>query len=200
VSVPAVKATGDRLARTATEVFAPAVLAAVLLLVVGWQAGVRSGASRWWGLPGAVFAAAIPLGYVLRGVRRGRYSDHHIAVRQQRRVPLLIAIGSITAGVVTLLAVGAPRDVVALLAAGAAGLAATIVVTHWWKISIHAAVAAGTVAVLTAVYGPRALAASPLVPLIGWARIRLRAHTTAQVVVGSVLGALVAGAVFPALR
>jgi membrane-associated phospholipid phosphatase len=90
--------------------------------------------------------------------------------------------------------------VLALLAAGGTGLVVFTVVTHWWKMSIHAGVAAGTAATLTAVYGPLALLSVPLVLLAGWARVRLSAHTIAQVVAGALVGAVIAGTVFPALR
>ena len=104
------------------------------------------------------------------------------------------------AGTALLVALDAPRDVIALLLAGAAGLVVFVVVTHWWKMSIHTGVAGGTVAVLTAVYGPWALTATPLVPLVGWARVRLSAHTVPQVLVGAAVGTLIAGTVFPWLR
>ena len=193
-------AAADRLARIVSEVLAPAVLVAALLLTIGWHAGETPGVSRWWGLPGAVFAAVIPLGYVLIGVRRGRLTDHHIPERADRRVPLLFGTASLAVGLLLLLALGAPREVVALLAAGGAGLAVFAVVTHWWKMSIHAGVAAGTVTALTVVFGVVALVGVPFVVLGGWARVRLTAHTPAQVVVGAVAGALIAGTIFPALR
>ncbi|BBH64727.1 hypothetical protein ACTI_14120 [Actinoplanes sp. OR16] len=189
-----------RVARIVSEVLAPAVLVAVLLLVVGWHAGDTPGVSRWWGLPGALFAAVIPLGYVLHGVRRGRLTNHHIPERADRRVPLLFGTASLAAGLVLLVVLGAPREVLALLGAGGCGLAVFALVTHWWKMSIHAGVAAGTVAALTAVYGPVALLGVPLVLLGCWARVRLTAHTRAQVVVGALVGALIAGTVFPLLR
>lgn len=192
--------TGDRIARVVSEVLAPAVLVAALLLVVGWHAGDTPGVSRWWGLPGALFAAVIPLGYVLHGVRAGRFTDHHIPERADRRIPLIFGTGSLAAGLVLLIVLGAPREVLALLAAGGVGLGVFALVTHWWKMSIHAGVAAGTVAALTAVYGPAALLGAPLVILGGWARVRLTAHTPAQVVVGALAGALIAGTIFPALR
>ncbi|GAA4593141.1 membrane-associated phospholipid phosphatase [Actinoplanes octamycinicus] len=191
---------GDRIAHVVSEVLAPAVLVAALLLVVGWHAGEAPGVSRWWGLPGAVFAAVIPLGYVLHGVRTGRLTDHHIPDRAARRLPLLFGVGSLSAGLVVMLLLGAPREVLALLAAGGLGLVIFALVTHWWKMSIHAGVAAGTLATLTAIYGPVALLGTPLVLLGGWARVRLTAHTPAQVVVGALAGAIVAGTVFPALR
>ncbi|MEV6345818.1 phosphoesterase PA-phosphatase [Actinoplanes sp. NPDC051851] len=193
-------AVGDRIAHVVSEVFAPAVLVAVLLLVVGWHAGEAPGVSRWWGLPGAIFAAVIPLAYVLHGVRTGRLTDHHIPDRAARRVPLLFGIGSLGAGLVLMVWLGAPREVLALLAAGGAGLVVFALVTNWWKMSIHAGVAAGALATMTAIFGPAALAGAPLVVLGGWARVRLTAHTPAQVVVGALAGALVAGLVFPALR
>jgi membrane-associated phospholipid phosphatase len=189
-----------RVARLVSEALAPAVLVAVLLLVVGWHAGDTPGVSRWWGLPGAVFAVGIPMAYVLRGVRNGRLTDHHIPEREHRRLPLLFGIASLAVGLIALLVLGAPREVLALLAAGGTGLLVYTVVTHWWKMSIHAGVAAGTTATLTAVYGPIALLSLPLVALVCWSRVRLSAHTTAQVIAGSAVGALIAGSVFPALR
>jgi hypothetical protein len=192
--------TADRTARIASEVLAPAVLVAGLLLVVGWHAGDQPGVSRWWGLPGALFAAGIPLAYVLRGVRQGRLTSHHIPEREHRRVPLLFGIASVAAGLLVLVLLGAPREVLALLAAGGVGLVVFTVVTHWWKMSIHAGVAAGTATTLTVVYGPLALLSVPLVLLAGWARVRLSAHTGAQVIAGALVGAVIAGTVFPALR
>ncbi|GGQ40962.1 phosphatase PAP2 family protein [Couchioplanes azureus] len=192
--------TADRAARIASEIFAPAVLVAGLLLVVGWHAGETAGVSRWWGLPGALFAAGIPLAYVVRGVRAGRLTNHHIPEREHRRVPLLFGIASVAAGLVVLLLLGAPRDVLALMAAGGTGLLVFTVVTHWWKMSIHAGVAAGTAATLTAVYGPAALLTVPFAVLACWARVRLSAHTVPQVIAGAIVGAVIAGTVFPALR
>jgi hypothetical protein len=192
--------THDRVARLITEVFAPAVLVAAQIVLVGWHAGGHDGVSRWWGLPGAAFAAAIPFGYVMRGVRRGRYPDHHIPDREHRRLPLIVGAASLAAGLAVLIALGAPRDVIALLAAGGAGVVIFGVITQWWKVSIHAGVAAGTIAVLVAVFGPWALTATPVVLVVAWARVRLCALTVALVTAGAIAGAAIAGTVFPALR
>jgi membrane-associated phospholipid phosphatase len=187
----------NRLARIVTEVFAPAVLVAALLLLVGWQAG----GSGWWGVAAAVFAAGIPMAYVVRGVRRGRLGDdHHIPDRRLRRGPLLFGALSSLAGTALLYVLGAPRELVALLFAGLAGLVVFAAVTIFWKMSFHTGVAAGTVAVLIAVYGPWAWLTVPIVALVGWSRLRLSAHTTAQVIAGALVGAAIAGMLFPALR
>lgn len=184
----------DRVARIVSEVFGPAVLVTVLLTAVGLHTG------SWWGVPAAVFAAGIPMTYVVRGVRRGELTSHHIPEREHRKGPLLFGIVSGVAGLGLLIGFGAPRDVVALLCAGIAGLLVFALVTRWWKMSIHAGVTAGTVAVLVAVYGAIALVTLPVVPLVCWSRLRLSAHTPAQVAVGALVGAVIAATVFPALR
>ncbi|MEV4491083.1 phosphatase PAP2 family protein [Micromonospora coxensis] len=188
-----------RLARLVTELTAPAVLVSVLTLVVGWQAA-RGAHGLAWGLLATLFASGIPFAYILGGVRRGRLTDHHVGVREQRRVPLLFGLASAAAGLALLAALGAPRPVVALVAAGVVGLVVAVVVSHWWKMSIHTAVAAGAVVVLALTFGSRLLAVAALPVLAGWSRVRLRAHTVPQVVVGGIVGAAVAGLVFAALR
>lgn len=80
-----------------------------------------------------------------------------------------------------------------------AGLVVSLLLTQLWKISIHAGVAAGTVVVLCLVFGPVGNAAWPLVAAIGWSRVELEDHTLAQVIGGSVIGAIVAGASFTVL-
>ncbi|WP_250030917.1 phosphoesterase PA-phosphatase [Paractinoplanes maris] len=183
-----------RVARVVTEVLAPGVLVALLLMAVGFHAG------SWWGVGAAIFTAGIPMAYVVRGVRRGRLTSHHIPEREHRRGPLLFGLASVVVGTVALVLLGAPRELLALLAAGITGLVVFALVTAYWKMSIHAGVAAGTVAVLIAVYGPVALLGVPLVPLVGWSRLVLKAHTLGQVVAGTLVGAVIAGTVFPLLR
>jgi membrane-associated phospholipid phosphatase len=148
----------------------------------------------------AVFAGVIPYGIILLGVRRGSLGDHHVTTREQRLRPLLAGLVSVAAGVVLLVVLGAPRQVVALIVAMLAGLAVTALITHWWKISAHAAVAAGTATILMAAFGPALAVAWPVVAAVGWSRVVLREHTLAQVLGGVPMGALVAGGVFVALR
>ena len=121
-------------------------------------------------------------------------------MREHRRGPLLIGLASVVTGLVLLAVAGAPRELTLLLIAGAVGLVVFAAITHWWKISFHAGVSGGTVAVLAAVFGPAALIMVLLVPVVGWSRIRLAAHTAAEVVAGAVLGALIVAAVFLPLR
>ncbi|MFH9827941.1 phosphatase PAP2 family protein [Streptomyces bobili] len=91
----------------------------------------------------------------------------------------------------------APRPVTAIAFTMAALCAVATALTAVWKVSVHCTVACAFVALLSCAYdaeGPWPLTAAPLVALIGWSRVRLRAHTVAQVMVGCLLGT--AGAAF----
>jgi membrane-associated phospholipid phosphatase len=191
---------GARLARVLTEVFAPAVLAAVLPPVIGVHAAASAGAGLAWGLLAALFCAVIPFAMILRGVRRGRLSDRHIGERSQRTRPLLFGLGSVTVGIALLVAGGAPRELTALIVASFAGGVVATAINHFWKSSIHTGVAAGSAVVLVIVFGPLLLLSGVVVAAVGWSRVRLKDHTVAQVVVGAAIGALVAGVVFGLLR
>ncbi|SCX60377.1 hypothetical protein SAMN03159343_4085 [Klenkia marina] len=188
-----------RVARVVTETTAPAILAVAGLLVVAIHSA-GSGAGAAWGGFAALLVTGIPLAYVAKGVKAGKWSDHHIAERTQRAVPLLIASASVAVAAVLLVLVNAPRDLIALVLAQLAGLVVVLVVSHWWKISIHTAVAGGFLGTLVVLFGPWALLGLPVLAAVAWSRIVLDAHTWAQVIAGGAMGALVAGTLFPLFR
>jgi membrane-associated phospholipid phosphatase len=190
----------SRVARGLTEVFAPAVLAATLPIVIGLHAGRTARTGLGWGLLASLFCAIIPYGMILFGVRRGRLSDHHIGVREQRTGPLSLALLSVLSGLALLVLLGAPRELVALVTASFAGGAVGTIVNHFWKLSVHAGVASASAVVLTLVFGPFLLITAVPVAAVGWSRVRLRDHTAGQVVAGVVIGAVIAGLVFGLLR
>jgi hypothetical protein len=156
-----------RLARVVTELLAPAPIVTVLVLVVAWHSAPTLAQAVAVGLLAALFASMVPFLFILRGVRCGRWTDHHVGVREQRTVPLLVGVASVLVGLVVLVTRDAPRDLVALVVAMLTGLAVSLLITLWWKVSIHAAVAAGAAVVLALVFGPALLALAPLVGLIG---------------------------------
>lgn len=202
-SSPAAPAGGGRLApfaRAATEMLAPAALVAALLMLLGWYSDGRGGKGLLLGAVAGVFESLIPFGYILWQVRAGRITDHHIRLREQRMGPLLFALASAAVGLVVMLGFDAPTALVAGVVAGGAGLLVSLVVSRWWKMSIHAAVAAGACAIVFEMFGPIGLVCAPAVAVVGWSRVALRDHTVPQVIVGAIVGALVAGTVFGAFR
>ncbi|MCD2197229.1 hypothetical protein LQ327_28040 [Actinomycetospora endophytica] len=176
-----------------SQVSSPTVLLAVLYPVVGALAAGWPGVG--WSLVGMVFTVAIPAAIVDVGVRRGRYTDHHLSRREQRAVPLGLSAASVLVGLAVLGFAGAPRAIVALQVAVLVTVLVVTAVTLAWKVSLHVAVVGAAACVLTLLGGGWWALSWLAVPVVAWARLRLTAHTVAQVVVGCVLGAGVTGAV-----
>jgi membrane-associated phospholipid phosphatase len=184
----------QRVARLLTELLQPVLVTCVLLLVIAVHAegGVRGALT---GLVAVLFTGVIPYGFLVLRMRGGQVGDRHVWRRQERPVVLGFGVASLLAGLLVLTLLGAPRELFALLAAIAATTAVALGVTFFWKISIHAACVAGSVAALGVVFGPPGLLSLPAVAAVGWSRVALRDHTTAQVVAGSLLGFAAGGAV-----
>ena len=169
----------------------------VTVVGIGWHADGRAGIG--WGLLAALFAAVLPTLFISHGMRRGRWSDRNVGARRPRLIVLAFITWSVAAGLILLVAAGAPRMLTGYLAFMLASVAVLAAITTVWKISIHCAVASGSVAVLALTYGPPVLAGYALVALLGWSRVALADHTVAQVVAGSVLGAGAAALAYAAV-
>jgi membrane-associated phospholipid phosphatase len=159
-------------------------------VAIGWHAdGVRG---LGWGALAAFFAGVLPTLFINRGVRSGRYADRYVGAKGPRLAVLAFITASVAAGLILLAALGAPGALTGYFACTLASVAVLAVITSIWKISIHCAVAAGSVTILALFFGPWVTPGYLLVALTGWSRIVLNDHTVAQVVAGSVLGALAA--------
>jgi len=157
---------------------------------VGWRAdGVRG---LGWGLLAAFFAAGLPTLFITRGIARGRWDDRNVGARRPRLIVLAFILMSVTAGLVVLSVFGAPAELTWYFGCMLGSVAVLAAITTVWKISIHCAVASGSATILSLMFGPPLMLSYLLVALTAWSRVELKDHTTAQVVAGSVLGAIAA--------
>ncbi len=187
-----------RLHRTAhwiAEVLYPPYLAVGTLFFVS----IRSSSSLWaalgWGLLTSLFSAVLPYAVLLIGVRLGHFGDRQLHQRKERLVPMLLALVSVVAGLGVVDLLGAPRPVVATVAALLAGLLVVLMLTAAWKVSVHLAVATGIVAILFSQIGLWVALTLPLLAVLAWARVHTRSHTLGQVVAGTAVGGIVVAAV-----
>jgi membrane-associated phospholipid phosphatase len=162
----------------------------VTVILIGGHADGLAGVG--WGLLAAFFAAVLPTLFISYGIRHGRWDDRNVGARRPRLIVLAFITTSVAAGLILLIVLGAPRMLIGYLAFMLASVAVLAGITTVWKISIHCAVASGSVAILTLTYGPLVLSGYLLVALLGWSRVAVKDHTTAQVVGGTVLGAAAA--------
>jgi hypothetical protein len=177
-------------ARRSTYWLEPKNWLILTVVAIGWHADGRAGIG--WGLLAALFTAVLPTLFISHGVRHGRWSDRNVGARRPRLLVLAFITGSVAAGLILLLVLGAPLLLTGYLAFMLASVAVLAGITTVWKISIHCAVASGSVTILALTYGPLVLGGYVLVGLLGWARVAVKDHSVAQVMAGSVLGAAAA--------
>ena len=180
----------NRAARWITEAFQPPVVVSVQLLVSPLTQPGFPG-TMVYGALAALFVCVVPLMLLLVLVRLGKVTDHHVSERKQRAPVLLMALGSIVAGLLVLEAVGAPGSVIAMVLAVVGGVVVLAGVSPFWKISGHAAAISSSAVIAVLMLGPAWLPLLLLIPAVAWSRVVLRAHTRAQVVAGALFGGLV---------
>jgi len=183
------------LARFATEVLAPWVWVLTLPFAVAAAATRALWPTVLWGLVVAITASVIPMVVIVKGARGGKWDGHHVTNREGRLVPLVAAGGSLAVGTAVLVLGGAPHEMLALAGSMFASLIVSMAITFGlkWKVSLHAAVAFAAVVVGAVVYGPWLLLLALPAALVAWSRVELGDHTTAQVLVGSLMGVVVGG-------
>ncbi len=128
------------------------------------------------------FAAHIILFVVFR--KKGKIIDLDASVKEERTTPFLISVGFYIIGLVILIVFDVSIISIAFWFCYISNTLVTIFINKLWKISAHAMGASGPLAAVTFVFGPVALVFSLLVILIGWARVHLKVHNTAQVIAG----------------
>ncbi len=166
----------------------------VTTLAVGWHADGTVGLG--WGAVAALFAGVLPMVFISRGVRRGQFDDRYVGAKRPRLIVLSFIIASVAAGLGLLAALGAPDELTGYVGCMLVSVAVLAAITTVWKISIHCAVAAGSVTIIALLLGPWAAPGYLLVGLTAWSRVVLKDHTAAQVVAGSLLGAAAAAVTY----
>jgi len=187
---------GIAVARVLTEIFAPAPVGIVALVVVSWRFSPTLGdAMKWLGVS-ALFVVILPFAFLVGQVRRGRVTDIHVRRREQRLPIILAFLASWLVLIALLVTMGAPDELIALIGAGMATLVVIGAITLRWKISLHVGVATGVLTVFTLLFGPWIVPLGILLPLLGWARVSVGDHTPSQVIAGAAVGAVVSGGSF----
>lgn len=142
-----------------------------------------------------ILVGGLPFLYILVQMQRGAITDIHVAVREQRGMPFVVAtVGGILLGL-CYAALGAPRELLAVAVALVASGFVFGTITQYWKISIHAAAYVGSVIIVSFIVSPWCLLLLMALPAIIWARLVRGKHNAAQAVVASILNAVCVSAV-----
>jgi membrane-associated phospholipid phosphatase len=175
------------LARFVSEVASPPCLGLIAALLTARATGTWA-AWAWAGLH-ALLAVLLPVLYIAWLVRRGRVTNMHLRVREERFRPLVFSIVAGACSVVALGLGGAPHLLVVLAVLHLVQLAFFLGLTLRWKVSVHCAAASGLAVLAVFLWGTGGALLGPGVPLIAWSRVYLARHTPLQTMGGALLGA-----------
>lgn len=140
-----------------------------------------------WGVLTGLFAGIVPFLLVYFMYATGHVSDLHVAQRERRYLPLSASVLSGGIGLVALWSVDAPLSLSALVVAYILNATVFIVVSFWWKASVHAAAYTGAFTSCALVIGPGWWYGLVGLPLVIWARTRRGRHNLLQGVGGAAL-------------
>lgn len=185
-----------RLARLISNTLNPFVISVVIIILISFRetSGLLE-AVKWASISLAV--SVLPtLIIVIYLVRSKKIEGFFNTTREQRNVVYLFAsgLGAIGCGLLWLL--DAPQMLAVTFTAGLISIVLFMAINYYWKLSLHTAFIVASLTIMIIIYGVAAAWAVLLIPPVAWARIELKQHSIAQVVVGSLLVALVVAGIF----
>jgi membrane-associated phospholipid phosphatase len=177
-----------QLARTISYLLAPATISVPMILLVAFYQARNIASALTYAVITLFFLSIGPFAYILLGVHLGKLSDVDVSRRSERVGPFLFGLFSVCLGWCALLMMHGPALLITVLLLTVVSGLVMMIITLWWKISLHSSSLAAAATMLTVLYGAIMLPAFVLLVLVSWSRVVLRRHTPAQVVAGSLLG------------
>jgi len=180
---------GDQLARIVSIVLHPVVTLLVLVIA----ATVRTGSANPWPVVlVTVGLAFVPITVIMIvQARSGRWQNVDASVPRERR--LLFAV--LFFFLLLLLAVMVIWSPASFLVRGVLAVGALFTIAWallpWMKLSLHVACAAFAAAALSFIDWRLSLVLIAALPLLAWARVRMKRHALREVIAGAVLGAII---------
>ena len=177
-----------RIARHVSNILAPATISLPFILLVAFYQAQDKLSALIYACITLFFLSVGPLLYILIGVRLGKLSDIDVSRRTQRFRPFTFGIVSAMIGWLILTLTNGPRTLQTVMIITVFSGIIMMVITLWWKISMHASSLGGVATMLTVLYGAVMLPLFVLLVLVSWSRVVLRRHTVPQVIAGSLAG------------
>jgi len=149
-----------------------------------------------WALLCILFGMIIPFLYIFFLYRKNKIYDIHIPEKSKRIKPLLFTLLSYITGLIVLYLLGAPLFLKVIFILTIISASMYTIITYYWKISMHASYITFVVITFNILLGPWMLMLLPLIPIVGWARVRAKRHTKPQVLTGAGLASIISFLVY----
>jgi hypothetical protein len=188
IEAPGANTRRMRIARYVSNILAPTTISLPFILLVAFYQAQDKLSALLFACITLFFLSVGPLLYIIIGVRLGILSDIDVSRRSQRVGPFIFGIVSATIGWIILSLTHGPRNLQTVMIITVFSGMMMMMITLWWKISMHASSLGGVAAMLTVLYGAVMLPLFVLLIFVSWSRVVLRRHTVPQVIAGSLAG------------
>ena len=191
-SINIIKNNDKAVARWVSHILSPHIVGIALISTLAYQFSDNPLSILLWLAVVIPLLVIPPLIYLLWLVHRGTIEDIYMPNRKTRLRPLAVLMVWLLGCLGLIRYWEAPPVVESFVLAATILVGILSLVTLFWKISFHGAAISAAATTTVMVAGSYAWPVVLLVPLVGWARVRLKRHTLRQVIYGSLLGVLIA--------
>lgn len=178
----------QRFAELISVILHPFLLAGIMWVYIPMQTALVGWPFGRVMVLGYLFCLILPLGYLVAQKRLGGIDGLDIRVREDRDKHYPVFFALYVLQFLTFWFLDSPGFVMAFATAYVVNTMIYAVINKWWKISIHGAGVGGPAGALLFLTGGSAWWTLLLFPFLGWSRVRLKHHTTGQVMAGMGLG------------
>jgi membrane-associated phospholipid phosphatase len=134
-----------------------------------------------------LFGSIMPFVFVVFLYKKKLITDLHVPRREDRLKPLLVSNVSYLLGYFVFFILKAPVYLKALFFTSFLTTVLLTIITSFWKISFHTSWITFTSITYYVFFGKWMLFIFLFVPLVAWARVKIKRHTVSQVIAGSLI-------------
>ena len=177
----------NKFAKALSYIFDGTIISIPMLVIICLTIVDNTTKALGWAFLCLTFAMIIPYLYIHILLRKKVIRDLHISNKEDRIKPLIITIISNIIGFSILYILKAPLFLEAMFLIVIISTIIFGIITYFWKVSAHTAWITFTVITFNILFGKWMLFLLPLIPMVGWARVKIKRHTVKQVISGSII-------------
>ena len=139
-----------------------------------------------------VFGSLIPFIFILILYKKKKINDLHVPKREERIKPTLVTLVSYMLGFFVFYILRSPVYLRAIFFGSFLTVIVLVLITYFWKISFHTSWITFFCITYYIIFGKWAILLTVCIPLIAWARVKIKRHSLAQVIAGSAVTVITA--------
>ena len=182
----------DQLARIISMVTEPPFVAALAIMALGIYYSQNKPDAWVWAIWGILLLLGPASLYVIFAYRYGRLRHLTLVERRERFFPLLLSLIGAFGGAIILFEKDASTPLLLLSYILIIELVLILIINFFWKISVHMITLGAIITVMMFLRDKQLGFLYLLLLPVGWARIYRQRHTLPQVIIGAILGILIA--------